>query len=219
MLVKTLHTVDTDLIKSAMFNTFNNGKHSLTEPAGDFFYDPWKIKEQYKDTPWQKILNSLNEPWGEARVIILESPSCYTQHADIDDRYHLNIAGDEGYLIDLEMQKMYKLTQDGIWYEMNAGKLHTAISVGECTRVQLVVRKLLTRNILVNPVKTYISATGLNPRYCFDNKISSWLNQASKKNIITNFKHEGASVNFDIEHDEIESLKEIIPKEFKYEFE
>lgn len=218
MLVKTLHTVDTDLIKSAILDTFNNGKNSLTEPTGDFFYDSWKIKEQYIDTPWQKILNSLNEPWGEARIIVLESPSCYTQHADIDDRYHLNIAGDEGYLIDLEMQKMHKLNQDGIWYEMNAGKLHTAISVGEHTRVQLVVRKLLKKNTLVDPIKIHICAIGTNPRYCFDNKISSWLNRANKKNIITNFEHDGESVNFDIERDEIESLKQIIPKEFKYEF-
>jgi hypothetical protein len=219
MLVKTLHTVDPDLIKSAITTPFENGKHSLTEPTGDFFYDPWKIKEQYKDTPWQKILNSLKEPWGEARIIILESPSCYTRHADIDDRYHLNIAGDEGYLIDLEIQKMYKLKQDGVWYEMDAGKLHTAISVGEHTRVQLVVRKLLTRNILDTPIKVNICTAGENPRYSFDNKISSWLNRANKKNIITNFKHNGASVQFDIEHNEMDSLKEIIPKEFKYDFE
>jgi hypothetical protein len=219
MIVKTLHTVNLDIIKRVITTPFDNGKHSLTEPTGDFFYDPWKIKEEYKNTLWEQILNSLKEPWGEARIIILESPSCYTCHADIDDRYHLNIAGDEGYLIDLETQQMYKLKQDGVWYEMDAGKLHTAISVGEHTRVQLVVRKLLTRSILNTPVKVHICTDGENPRYSFDNKISSWLNRANKRNIITNFKHSGASVRFDIEHDEIALLKEIIPKEFKYEFE
>ena len=218
MLVKTLHTVDIDLIKSVMPCSFDTGKHSLTDPTGDFFYDPWKIKEQYKNTPWQKILNSLNEPWGEARIIVLNSPSCYTQHADIDDRYHLNIAGDEGYLIDLEIRQMHKLLQDGIWYEMDAGKLHTAISVGEHARAQLVVRKLLTRNTLVSPISVHICEIEENSRYSFDNKISAWLNNANKKNIITNFKHNDTSVNFDIERGEIESLKEIIPETFKYEF-
>ena len=196
----------------------DKGKHDLTEPTGDFFYDPWKLKEEFVGTCWDSVLKSLPSGTGQARVIVLESPSCYNKHADIDDRYHLNLSGDEAYLIDLQSQEMFKLDTDGIWYEMDAGRLHTAISVGSEYRVQLVVRKLLKRNTLNNPVEVTINSRGHNSRFKFDNIISPWLNRANKRGIITNFVHDGASVYFDIETSCISELEEIIPQEFTYEY-
>lgn len=196
----------------------NKGKHDLTEPTGDFFYDPWKLKEEFVGTCWDSALKSLPSGIGQARIIVLESPSCYNKHADIDDRYHLNLSGDEAYLIDLQSQEMFKLDTDGIWYEMDAGRLHTAISVGSEYRVQLVVRKLLKRNTLNNPVEVTINSRGHNSRFKFDNIISPWLNRANKRGIITNFVHDGASVYFDIENSCINELEEIIPQEFTYEY-
>ncbi len=196
----------------------NKGKHDLTEPTGDFFYDPWKLKEEFVGTCWDSALKSLSSGIGQARIIVLESPSCYNKHADIDDRYHLNLSGDEAYLIDLQSQEMFKLDTDGIWYEMDAGRLHTAISVGSEYRVQLVVRKLLKRNTLNNPVEVTINSRGHNSRFKFDNIISPWLNRANKRGIITNFVHDGASVYFDIENSCINELEEIIPQEFTYEY-
>ena len=58
------------------------GKHDLTQQTGDFFYDPWELKQEYKDTVWEEIWCSLPGDTGQARIIVLESPSCYTQHAD-----------------------------------------------------------------------------------------------------------------------------------------
>lgn len=196
----------------------NKGKHDLTEPTGDFFYDPWKLKEEFVGTCWDNVLKTLPFRIGQARIIVLESPSCYNKHADIDDRYHLNLSGDEAYLIDLQSQEMFKLDTDGIWYEMDAGRLHTAISVGSEYRVQLVVRKLLKRNTLNNPVEVTINSRGHNSRFKFDNIISPWLNRANKRGIITNFVHDGASVYFDIENSCINELEEIIPQEFTYEY-
>ena len=210
MLVKTLYTASIDNMP-----LLEKGKHDLTVPSGDFFYDPWVLLEEYKNTVWESIWNSLPIDTGQARIIVMESPSCYTQHADIDDRYHLNLSGDQDYLIDLDNQQMHKLVKDGVWYEMDAGRLHTAISVGEHTRMQLVVRKLLTRNVLNDSVSVKITAGGSNPRYSFDNTMSVWLNRASKNKTISNFKQSEASVYFDVERSSLEELKSIVPKEFK----
>ena len=210
MLVKTPYTVSIDDMP-----LLEKGKHDLTVPSGDFFYDPWVLLEEYKNTVWESILNSLPIDTGQARIIVMESPSCYTQHADIDDRYHLNLSGDQDYLIDLDNRQMHKLVKDGVWYEMDAGRLHTAISVGEHTRMQLVVRKLLTRNVLNNSVSVKITAVGSNPRYSFDNTMSVWLNRASKNKTISNFKQSEASIYLDVEHSSLEELKSIVPKEFK----
>jgi len=212
MLAKTPYTVSIDDMP-----LLEKGKHDLTVPSGDFFYDPWVLLEEYKNTVWESILDSLPIDTGQARIIVMESPSCYTQHADIDDRYHLNLSGDQDYLIDLDNQQMHKLVKDGVWYEMDAGRLHTAISVGEHIRMQLVVRKLLTRNVLNNLVSVKITAGGSNPRYRFDNTMSVWLNRASKNKTISNFKQSEASVYFDVEHSSLEDLKSIVPKEFKLE--
>jgi len=212
MLTQTPYTASFDTVP-----LLAKGKHDLTVPTGDFFYDPWKLKDEYIGTVWENIWNSLPIDTGQARIIVMESPSCYTQHADIDDRYHLNLSGDEDYLIDLQNKEMHKLEKDGVWYEMDAGRLHTAISIGKHTRMQLVVRKLLTRNKLNNPISVSIAAGGINPRYNFDNTMSVWLNRASKNKTISNFKQSEASVYFDVEHSLLEELKSIVPKEFKFE--
>jgi len=212
MLVKTPYTASIDDMP-----LLEKGKHDLTAPSGDFFYDPWVLLEEYKNTVWESIWNSLPIDTGQARIIVMESPSCYTQHADIDDRYHLNLSGDQDYLIDLDNQQMHKLVKDGVWYEMDAGRLHTAISVGEHTRMQLVVRKLLTRNVLNDSVSVKITAGGSNPRYSFDNTMSVWLNRASKNKTISNFKQSETSVYFDVEQSSLEELKSIVPNEFKFE--
>ena len=114
MLIKTKFSTPIDDINSVIGDVFDKGKHDISNPTGKFFYDPWQLKSEYLGTPWETILNSLPGDKGQARVIILESPSCYTAHSDIDDRYHLNLFGDEAYLIDLEEQKMYKTIKDGI---------------------------------------------------------------------------------------------------------
>jgi hypothetical protein len=218
MLQKTNYTVDLDMIKSVQNNVFSLGKYIITEPAGNFFYDPWKIKEEYKNTPWENIMCQLDVSWGEARLIVMDSPSCYTQHADIDDRYHLNISGDVDFLVDTESKIMYSLTTDGVWYEMDAGILHSAVTIGEHKRSQLVVRKLLTKNYIEDSIRVVINIKGSNPRYKFDNALSQWLNRANKKGIINNFTHNSVNVEFDIDVNYKRELINIIPKEFTYEF-
>lgn len=215
MINSTNIQVPKEFIKNVVVDKFLTMKTALNNPLGDFFYDSWTIKEEFKNTVLAQILQTLPFPIGEARIIVLNSEQCYTKHADIDDRYHLNLSGDEGYIIDLESKKMYHMKQDNLWYEMNAGILHTAASFGEHRRIQLVVRKLLTRNKLTCPQNISIILGGENSRYHFDNNVSSWLNYANKNSIITNFKIINKGCNFDIEESALTDLHKLIPQYFE----
>lgn len=217
MLQETPYRAPTDKILAATELFDEAKKYDLTEPTGDFFYDPWILKPEYENTVWEDIWCSLPIDCGQARVIVLEGGSGYYQHADIDDRYHLNLKGDSAYLIDLENEVMHKCELDGVWYEMDAGRLHSAASFGKDNRVQLVVRKLLERNNLKEPVSAYIRVTGDKARYNFDNALSPWLNKANKRKIINNFERNGASIYFDIEKKFVEELIQNTPIEFKLE--
>jgi hypothetical protein len=218
MLTPTNYTVDPKLYQEAC-NHLPKGimKTTINEPTGDFFYDPWIIKDEYKSTVWETLYNSLPGVKGEARIIILDPGQCYQIHADIDDRYHLNILGDNSYLIDLVRDNMHPLAQDGIWYDMDASFLHTATNFGRRARVQLVVRKLLKKNKLKNPVNVSLATSMENPnhaRFLFDNTMSPWLNDANKAGFINSFSQGAVIIKFNIEQDKLESLKHILPNEF-----
>jgi hypothetical protein len=190
----------------------------LNEPTGDFFVDPWKLKKDFENTCWAKIYHTIYDQVGQARVISLSPGTCYHCHADIDDRYHLNLTGEKSYLVDLDEQKIYKIEDDGKWYMMNASKIHSAVNFGRYIRYQLVVRKLLPKNILTDPVNIKIASYDLPPddaRFIFDNNVSSWLNISYKKNKINNFRYDSSSVNLSIEKDHIDSLINILPNNLK----
>lgn len=217
MIQQTSYIVSKKYIEE-IANIESTGKQSLNVPSGDFFYDPWKLKPEFAGTAFEKVLSVLPDPIGEARLITLESGTCYFAHSDIDDRYHLNISGDCAALINLETKKSWFLTNDGIWYDMDAGPIHSAASFGQHNRKQIVVRKLLKKNHLNLPVDVKITAKGENPRFLFDNTISSWLNKANKKGIISNFAANGHTVYFKLEESYKSSLESIMPRNFEYEF-
>jgi hypothetical protein len=219
MLTPTNYTVDPKLYQEACHVLPNRDmKTTINEPTGDFFYDPWVIKDEYKGTVWETLYNSLPVSKGEARIIILDPGQCYQIHADIDDRYHLNILGDNSYLIDLVRDIMHPLAQDGIWYDMDASFLHTATNFGRRARVQLVVRKLLKNNKLKYPIEVSLATSMDNPnhaRFLFDNTMSPWLNDANKAGFINNFTQGNVTITFNIEQDKLESFKRMLPEEFK----
>lgn len=195
----------------------NKIKTELNEPSGDFFYDFWKIKDNFRGTVFEDILDSLPKPIGEARLIVLKPGTCYHSHADIDDRYHLNLQGQYSYLIDLENQQMFPTEVDGEWYEMNAGCRHTAANFGSIPRIQLVVRKLLPKNVLVNPVRVQMNYIGNRKekfRFVFDDRVSPWLNYACKKSLIDNFKTDQKQIWFDIESSILEEIQNKFADDF-----
>jgi hypothetical protein len=184
-------------------------KITVNYPTGDFFYDPWVIKPEFKGTAFESALSSLPSNIGEARVIIMKNGTSYLRHADIDDRYHLTVRSDEAYLIDLDSKKMHLLVVDGKWYLMDAGICHSAVVFGEFNRVQLVVRKLLNAPSLIDPVAVEILVNGKNCRYRFDNSVSSWLNLANKQKIMTDFRLTSGGVSFSIERGYVSDLQEV----------
>jgi hypothetical protein len=189
---------------------------ALNQPVGRFFYDPWCLKEEYKDTVWDKILSSLNLDKGEARLIKLSPGECYPSHADIDDRWHLTITGNRSYLIDLENEIMYQPNKIGYWYEMNAGIRHTAANVGSEDRIQLVVRKLLPDVKIKDSVKVIITLKSVitDRRFVFDDVLSPWLNKAHKENIVSDFKGEDFKASFTLERSHLQELENITKKYF-----
>lgn len=213
MLTKTEHQIDTFIIEQAIQNCPQNiFKYPINQPTGNFFYDPWELKPEFQNTEWEIIYNSLLGDKGEARIITLESGNNYYSHADIDDRWHLSLDGNQSYLIDLSTLKMVETHRDGIWYSMDAGQLHTAANFGQIPRRQLVVRKLLTRNILKNPIQLSITKIkdAFDYRYQFDHKVSPWLNFANKQGLITDFHYSNDIVFLTIEEDCLKELTSLL---------
>lgn len=210
MLTKTGILVDTDKIIECL-PTLDVGKHDLSSPTGDFFYDPWQLKPEYKDTELEVLFNRLDNP-GQVRVNVLEEGRCYQQHSDIDDRYHLSLDGVECYLIDLTNGQLHPTTKDHNVYEMDAGRLHSAANFGYYPRRQLVIRKLLKRNKLQDPVSVAFNATPVpRLRYNFDQTFSVWFNKANKLGIISNFnKRSETHISFDIESANLSEVQQLV---------
>lgn len=213
MITSTTYRVNRDVLTHISKIQFE-GKLTVNEPIGNFFYDPWKIKKEFEGTSIEKALMQLPYPIGEARLIKLKSGTCYFSHSDIDDRYHLNISGDCSALINLETSVSYFLTNDSIWYDMDASPLHSAVNFGQYDRVQLVVRKLLKKNMLTKPIKVNITPAGTNYRFVFDNTVSPWLNKANKQGKINNFSTDGNSIELNVDEIYVNELLEICPKNF-----
>lgn len=185
------------------------GKNALNEPTGDFFYDPWVTKSQYLGTSIDELLQKLPDA-GEARINVLEPGESYMAHADIDDRYHLNLAGDYSYLIDLKNNKMHQLDVDNTVYLMDTGRIHTASNYGYKNRYQLVVRRLLKNSDLKNPVHVKLQALEdrYNLRYLFDNTFSITLNTLNKDGYIRRFKKvSDSAIEFEVEADMLPEIE------------
>jgi len=188
----------------------------LNNPTGDFFYDPWTIKDEYKDTAFDKLLSVLSNI-GQARLIKLMSGDTYHAHADIDDRYHMSIQGNYSYLIDLDNNVMHSVPVDGCWYLMDAGTLHVASNFGEIYRYQLVVRRLLMHSTSNDLVQVTVEPKIIHDklRYYFDATLSSWLNRTNKRGLMDDFKVTTTmSCTMLLDRSLVEELKNTVHQDF-----
>lgn len=222
MLEPTHHRVTLEQLDRARVSyNINQSRTRLNRQTGRFFYDPWQLREEYRDTVWAELLDALPQPIGEARIIILQSQTCYTSHADIDNRYHLNIQGERSYLIDLDHDRTYPLLQDCTWYTMDASHLHTAANFGRGYRVQLVVRQLLTSSKIMDPIHCRIHSHRFgseDSRFIFDNRLSSWLNLADKQGQLSDFDFtDSTGVEFRIASSQFEQLDQLVGTDFRLE--
>lgn len=189
-------------------------KNTLNRPTNRFFYDPWIILEEHKGTIFEDILLKFPNDIGEARIIILTPGTSYFCHADIDDRYHLNLVSEKSYLIDLENLVMHPVVKDNKIWQMDAGRIHTASNFGSSDRVQLVVRKLLKENIIIDPIKIQLICQNppYNYRYLYDNFLSPYFNKAVKNGKLNNFTNSNYTVSFDFDRKFLYELDETIIK-------
>lgn len=216
MLTRTEYQI-TQLMMDQMIDSLPTVDHRVTlnQPTSDFFYDAWEIKPEFKNTVWEEILSTLPDH-GEARIIKLKEGECYTIHADIDDRWHLNISGENSYLVDLMTKTMYPTINHTSWFLMNTGILHSAVNFGNKDRYQLVVRKLLNKNSLSESVTITIDNIA-EQRYLIDQIVSPWLNYTNKNSLISNFKFVNNSISFKVEKLEFQTLTKILDGKFNYD--
>lgn len=218
MITQTTYNVNQSIIEQLQsVNIDVDFKLPLNQPTGNFFYDRWRIKEEYYGTVWEDILSTLPDNIGEARLIKLEPGQAYRSHADIDDRYHFNIQGERSFIIYTDANLMYPQEQSYYWFDMNAGEIHSAVNTGRINRIQLVVRKLLNNNLLKEPVQVKMTLEKFKPdyRYVFDEFYSPWLNAANKRGIINEFVYNNDCTSFNIERSYLEEFKEINCSYFK----
>lgn len=218
MLKRTSYYVEDQLFHRVLEHRLDvDFKLSINKPTGDFFYDSWVIKDEYRGTVWEELYNTLPENKGEARFIKLDPGTSYLAHSDMDNRWHLNIYAKESYLINLTDNLLYPIVTDQYWYYMDAGKYHTAANFGNTERLQFVVRELFKHRSLLSPttVKIKLKEFRHDYRYEFDRTISPWLNKVNTLGLIDNFKYVNEEVEFAIEKDLIAELKNITPDCFE----
>jgi hypothetical protein len=190
---------------------------TLNTPQGEFFYDPWTIKNEYKGSAWEQVLNTLPIPIGEARIITLVPGESYMAHADIDNRWHLNLTGERSYLVDLDQDRMWPCERDGRWRYMFTSKMHSASNYGSIPRRQLVVRELLKRSTRKNTIKVSIEPAyeQHDYRYKFDNLVSPWLNKKNQDCELDNFSHNGRTATFNMSASLKDELTRLITSDFR----
>ena len=196
-----------------------NFRMSINTPTDNFFYDPWTIKEEFKNSAWNKLLKTLPFDTGEARIIKLDPCKCYIGHSDIDDRWHTTLAAKDSFLINLNTCQMFELTKDFQWYELDTSIRHSAVNFSNVPRIQLVVRKLLVRGNIPNPINVKLTLKKIveDRRYIFDDLVSPWLNNQNKKGLLNNFSGEEFKATFTTDSSVIDSLNEQVESYFNLE--
>jgi hypothetical protein len=167
-----------------------HGRCAINKPTGNWLYDPYEIKEEWKGTEFEKLIEELPVLVSEVRLMKLSPGDVYRSHADIDDRVHLNLQSNEQcYLIDLDNQTMYPVVTDNELYIMDGSYLHTAVNFGSTPRIQLVMRIPLQRHIDPTFKSVHIKFTNPphNLRYKVDQAISPWLNRYVKYKLLGYF--------------------------------
>ena len=218
MITKQIFTCPEGLIEQALKEHPITESIVLNEPTGDFFYDKWMIKEFYKGTIWQQVLDTMPMSIGQARIIKMAPGESYMAHADIDNRWHLNLTGEQSYLVDLDEKIMYECERDNRWAYMDASRIHAATNYGSIPRLQLVVREPLRRSR--QPVD--LVGISMEPayeqndfRYKFDKIFSPFLNRANWANKLSDFAHTTFTLSFKLERELLEEFKQLITPEFK----
>ena len=75
MIIQTSYQVSPNLLIEANKFNFADNKAILNDPTDNFFYDPWVIKDQYKGTIWDEILDRKSTRLNSSHTDISRMPS------------------------------------------------------------------------------------------------------------------------------------------------
>jgi len=161
----------------------------LNVPTGEFFNDPWSLKNEFIDTPLGNVLNNLGNI-GQARLLCLDSGETYTAHCDPDDRIHLAILTNPySYLVNIEDQQLHHIPANGQLWHMDTSKIHIAVNWGSRTRIHLNVRVLLPKYNSANPsLKIKILDGDYDWKQVAYMPIMQLVNRHVKDGLVTGFK-------------------------------
>lgn len=183
------------------FNSFPLQMHTTNN---NFFYGERQLLDRYKGTEFERLWNSLESP-GEAQIQVLDRGRCYIGHCDVDDRYHITLFGNNSYLIDIEKNNLFPTEIDNTVWFLETSTKHTAANFGTVPRVQLVIRKLLNKNKLKNPIPVFLHLQSEDThfknaaRYKFDTMVQSFINIGINKNkTVDQFKGDLATASSDV---------------------
>lgn len=163
MLKKTQIKFDPEPLKELLNKVEWDDKDrcNLNKPTEHWLYDPYKICDKWKDTTFDSLLKQIPYNIGEARLMKLESQTCYRAHSDVDGRVHINILSNEYlYLIDLDNNIMHNLKDGGYLYYTDGSMMHTAVNFGLTPCVQLIIRVLLHRVKKSSHIKAKVTFAG-----------------------------------------------------------
>lgn len=110
-------------------------KHGLNQ--NDFTV----INEEFVGTYVEEVYNDLNERYDICRGRFMTmSPNnrAYSYHYDISKRLHIPLTTDENCMFIVD-DELYKASELGALYELDATKKHTALNLGNNTRTHFVV--------------------------------------------------------------------------------
>lgn len=120
--------------------SWDSSRITLNNSDGGLLSGNYTIKDEFKNTPIGKFLDSLGNI-GEARLLKLESGQSYTAHTDPDDRIHLAVETNPyAYLIDVSHNRLYHVPADGAVYLMDTSKKHLAGNFGGFPRIHINIR-------------------------------------------------------------------------------
>jgi len=101
-----------------------------------------EINPLFKDTYIAEIIETLPINCGRVRIINLVPKYVYRFHKDMEMRYHLALITNPNAWIIYRDKPPYHIPADGHLYSMDATKRHTAINLGNESRVHLVFNEI-----------------------------------------------------------------------------
>lgn len=208
MITETSYSADLADIKELEKTLSDQMITMINHPVGNLYYEEWELNDEFKGTPLEKVYNSLPIKKGYSLLITIKPSSTFNKHCDPDDRWILNINGEEAYVNDLDNKVMNKIDVNGKWYQINGGVFHASSNFGNSPRTFLVVRSMLTRGDLKDRVKVHIKITdmGKDHKYKLENNLHPWIYQANKNGLLDNY------LTFEQDFLEFETEREFVPK-------